>query len=151
LIFTSQITFDWRGATSTTHAACARRAAATRAYHAEQAAEKVLLALLTSENVQVQRKDQHRIDVLADLVPHENPFRDRLRALAFLTSFATMYRYPKPGGRIPPEPKWSEIDEALDRVADILKEIASSFGVDLGASDSTPAKFPGPLRNRKEA
>src|SRR5207244_7410479 len=42
------------------------------AYHAEQAAEKILLAILTSENVQVERKDHHRLDVLADLVPREN-------------------------------------------------------------------------------
>jgi len=35
----------------------------------EQAAEKILLAILTSEDIQVERKDHHRLDVLADLVP----------------------------------------------------------------------------------
>ncbi len=120
------------------------------AYHAEQAAEKILLALLTSENIHVERKDHHRLDVLADLVPTENPFRERLRALSFLTSFATTYRYPKPGGRIPPEPEWNEIDDALDRIANLLREIAVQFGVDLAASDGTPAASPSPPRNEGE-
>jgi HEPN domain-containing protein len=116
------------------------------AYHAEQAAEKVVLALLTSEDIQVQRKDHHRLDVLADLVPPENPFRERLRALSFLTAFATTYRYPKPGGRIPPEPPWREIDDALGRIAGLLAEIAVRFGVDLDASDASGARFSSPLR-----
>ena len=116
------------------------------AYHAEQAAEKTLLALLTSEHVQVERKDHHRLDVLADLVPNENPFRERLRALSFLTSIATTYRYPKPGGRIPPEPTWEDIDDALDRIGVLVREIASRFGVDLDAGDSARAMFPSPLR-----
>ncbi len=57
------------------------------AYHAQQAAEKILLALLTSENIRVERKDSHRIDVLIDLLPRENPFRQSFAGLAFLTAY----------------------------------------------------------------
>jgi HEPN domain-containing protein len=37
------------------------------AYHAQQTAEKMLLALLTSEGIRAERRDSHRIDVLRDL------------------------------------------------------------------------------------
>jgi HEPN domain-containing protein len=116
------------------------------AYHAEQALEKLLLSLLTSESIQVERKNHHRVDVLVDLLPEENPFRKRLQAFSFLTGFATTYRYPKPGGRIPPEPEWSEIDDALNGIAELLQEIAGGFGVNLTGSDGTPAKSGKPLR-----
>ncbi len=41
----------------------------------------MILAVLISENVQIERKDHHRLDVLGDLIPSENPMRDRLRAV----------------------------------------------------------------------
>ncbi len=39
------------------------------AYHAQQAAEKILLSLLTSEGIKAERRDSHRLDVLRDLLP----------------------------------------------------------------------------------
>lgn len=118
------------------------------AYHAEQAAEKISLALLVSEDIQAERRHHHRLDVLADLVPVENPFRERLRALSFLTAFATTYRYPKPGGRIPAEPRWTEIDDALGRIAGLLADTAARFGVELEEGDASGARFSGPLRDQ---
>lgn len=45
------------------------------AYHAQQAAEKILLSLLTSEDIKAERRDSHRLDVLRDLLPDANPFK----------------------------------------------------------------------------
>ena len=45
------------------------------AYHEQQAAEKILLALLTSESIKAERKDSHRLDVLRDPLPDANTFK----------------------------------------------------------------------------
>ncbi|MEN3145989.1 HEPN domain-containing protein [Neorhizobium sp. IRAMC:178] len=53
------------------------------AYHAQQAAEKILIALLTSEGIRAERKDSHRLDVLRDLLPDANTFKQRFVELTF--------------------------------------------------------------------
>lgn len=116
------------------------------AYHAQQAAEKILLALLTSENIRVERKDSHRIDVLIDLLPSENPFRQSFTGLAFLTAYATTYRYPKDAGRIPAAAGEATLRPALDRLKAILRDAAAHFGADLEISRQSPARTAQPPR-----
>lgn len=76
------------------------------AYLCEQAAEKVTKALLTSEGIHAERPISHRLDLLIDLLPDENPFKATLRPLELLTAYATAFRYPTPGGRIPRDLGW---------------------------------------------
>ncbi|MGL3606467.1 HEPN domain-containing protein [Rhizobium sp. G187] len=109
------------------------------AYHAQQAAEKMLLALLTAEGIRAERKDAHRLDVLRDLLPDANPFKLRFSALTFLTVYATSYRYPKDAGRMPARAPRDALDEALAALAAILDGLALHFGVDLNDSDRVPA------------
>lgn len=109
------------------------------AYHAQQAAEKILLALLTSEAIKVERKDSHRLDVLRDLLPDSNPFKDRLSAVTFLTVYATTYRYPKDAGRLPARAEKNELETAMATTRKILYDVATHFGVDLVESDKVPA------------
>ena len=62
------------------------------AYLAEQAVEKIMLALLISEDIQVFSKDSHRLDVLLDKLPQQNPLRATLAELTALTAYATTFR-----------------------------------------------------------
>ncbi|MES5099369.1 HEPN domain-containing protein [Agrobacterium sp. BA1120] len=109
------------------------------AYHAQQAVEKILLSLLTSEGIRAERRDSHRLDVLRDLLPDENPFKERFRSLTFLTIYATTYRYPKDAGRMPARAEKDELDFAMKAAGDILAEVAAHFGVMLADSDKVPA------------
>jgi HEPN domain-containing protein len=112
-------------------------------YLCEQAAEKVILAVLTSENKH--GGVRHHLDTMVDLVPDENPVKSLLRAIEPLAAYATTYRYPTVGGRIPSPPTSVELGEWIRKVAVALDETVSRFGVDLGAKDA-PASKPAPIR-----
>jgi hypothetical protein len=43
------------------------------AYHAQQAAEKLLLALLTSENLHAQRHESHQLGIMLEKLPPDHP------------------------------------------------------------------------------
>ena len=120
------------------------------AYHVQQAAEKILLALLTSEGVYVERKDSHRLDVLRDKLPKDNPFKDRFNGLTQLTLYATTFRYPRTAGRIPQRANKSDLEKFIEKIDRILNDAASHFEVDLGASDHVPAKNIQPPRNAND-
>ncbi|BCH58824.1 hypothetical protein RvVAR0630_14480 [Agrobacterium vitis] len=109
------------------------------AYHAQQAAEKILLALLTCEGIKAERKDSHRLDVLQDMLPSANSFKDRFSPLTFLSIYATTYRYPKDAGRLPAKAEKDELDAAIQALSNILDDAAAHFGVSLTASDRIPA------------
>lgn len=117
------------------------------AYHIQQAAEKILLALLTSESIKAERRDAHRIDVLQSLLPDANRFKRKFSPVAFLTIYATTYRYPKDAGRFPAQADKAELGTAMGAVRDILKEVSAHFGVDLTDSDKVPARSSAAPRN----
>lgn len=109
------------------------------AYHAQQAAEKILIALLTSEDIKAERRDSHRLDVLRDLLPNDNAFKGRFSSLTFLTAYATTYRYPKDAGRLPARARKDELDAARQSLKTILDDVARHFGVNLTAPENVPA------------
>lgn len=110
------------------------------AYHAQQAAEKILLALLTSEDIRAERRDSHRLDVLRDVLPDDNVFKTRFSALTFLTAYATTYRYPKDAGRLPARAQREQLNAALQSLRTMLDDVARHFGVDLEAAETVPAR-----------
>jgi HEPN domain-containing protein len=116
------------------------------AYLAQQAAEKLLLALLTSEGIERARSESHLLDVLAGKLPESNPLREDLAKIGFLSVFATTYRYPKQGGRLPVQPDWHRVDKALATLESILNRTVQHFGVDVGADDRLPASKGSPIR-----
>lgn len=69
------------------------------AYHCQQAIEKLAKALLLQRGIEA--GTEHRLDVLFDRIPEDDPWSARLRSLDKYTPFATTFRYPTPGGRIP--------------------------------------------------
>ncbi|MDC0670741.1 HEPN domain-containing protein [Nannocystis radixulma] len=113
-------------------------------YHCEQAAEKIIRAVLTSEGIP--GRISHELEDLIDPIPDDNPIKPVLRGTAYLAAYATSYRYPtQPRGRIRATPQALELQDAIDKVAAALTEVAERFGVDLDHPD-TPARRPGPIR-----
>jgi HEPN domain-containing protein len=113
------------------------------AYLCEQAAEKVIRAVLTSENKHAGIR--HQLDAMVDLVPDENPLKPALREIEELAAYATTFRYPTPAGRIPGAPSKDELKELLAKVEAVLSESALRFGVELRLQ-GTPASRPQPIR-----
>lgn len=112
-------------------------------YLCEQAAEKIIRAILTAEGKHAGIK--HRLDEMVDLVPDENPLKPALREIEELAAYATAYRYPTSSGRIPAAPVGSELDALAKNVEAALGEAAACFAVDLTRKGS-PAGKPGPIR-----
>ncbi len=112
-------------------------------YLYEQAAEKIIRAVATSEGVQALR--DHRLNELVDQIPDLNPIKPRLRAIESLAAFATAYRYLGGTGKIKPTPSPTELATYAADVAAALNEAALRFGVDL-AKPNAPAAKPGPIR-----
>jgi hypothetical protein len=88
---------------------------------------------------------KHDLDVLVDTVPDDNPVKPLLRDLEFLTAYATSYRYPTDEGRIRTVRREHRVQDAIDKVAAALTEVATGFGVDLDHPNA-PARRIGPLR-----
>ncbi len=112
-------------------------------YLCEQAAEKIIRAVLTSEKKHA--GIGHRLDAFVDLVPDENPMKSALRSLEELTAYATTWRYPTSSGRIPQLSSPGDIERFVKNVAAAPELAANGYGVDLGAK-GLPASRPGPLR-----
>lgn len=88
------------------------------AYHLQQAAEKLLKALLVHEGLQYPRgSGGHDLQVAADRLPLDHPLFAEAQALTPLTPWATAYRYPSDDPlTATPLPTVAEIEEALERV-----------------------------------
>ena len=93
------------------------------AYLCQQAAEKLIKAVLHGRRIEF--GTEHRLDVLLDKLPANDAWKARLKPLESLTPFATTYRYPTPGGRIPAAPD-SPVLEAQIALIETLLKIARS-------------------------
>jgi HEPN domain-containing protein len=71
-------------------------------YHCEQAAEKVIKAVLTSEGVHANIR--HQLHEMVKDVPDANPLKPLLTQVEHLAAYATTYRYASPTGNIKPGP-----------------------------------------------
>ena len=115
-------------------------------YLCEQAAEKVIRAIVTSEGKHAGIK--HELAEMVDLIPDENPLKPVLRRIEHLSQYATAYRYPVSSSktkRIPRPPDTAELQEAFTHTATALNTAAKALRVDLDRADS-PAGFVGPIR-----
>ena len=104
-------------------------------YPCEQAAEKVIRAVVSSEGKHAGIR--HQLDEIVDLLPDENPLKSHLRTIEYLAAYATTYRYPTAAGRIKAAP--------TKDVAEALQAAVTAFGVDLERRDS-PSENEGPIR-----
>jgi HEPN domain-containing protein len=92
------------------------------AFAIEQAAEKLLKAVLTTESI-VFSTSHHQLGRLAELLPAEHLWRADLMAFDSYTSYATATRYPRPGGGMPQVPSREVLEAGLKEVASLVGEI----------------------------
>jgi HEPN domain-containing protein len=109
----------------------------------EQAAEKIIRAVLTTEGKHAGIK--HLLNEMVDLVPDESPLKPYLRSMEHLAAYATAYRYPTAAGRIKQTPPSSDFTIDLQKVEAALLRAAAQFGVDLAKRDA-PATNARPAR-----
>jgi HEPN domain-containing protein len=112
-------------------------------YHCEQAAEKIIKAVLTSEGIHANIK--HQLDEMVRQIPDENPLKPLLRQIEHLAAYATTYRYATTSGNIKPAPDDSTLEADTAHVDAALSATAAAFGVELSKQDQ-PAKTAKPLR-----
>jgi HEPN domain-containing protein len=113
------------------------------AYLCEQAAEKVIRAVLTSEGLQAGIR--HELPDMVDKIPNENPLKPVLRALEHLAAYATAFRYPSPRGRVRSPPTAAELGADIEKIGAALSVAIAWFQVDLAKPDA-PAGKPDPVR-----
>ena len=112
-------------------------------YLLEQAAEKIIRAVLTSEGKLAGWK--HKLGEMVDQLPDENPLKVRLAEIAELEPYATTFRYATSSGRVPRELPEVEFVAFSKNVRSVLEEAAKRFGVDL-TKERPAAKLVAPIR-----
>jgi len=112
------------------------------AYLCQQAAEKLLRAVLTSEGIH--GGTGHRLGPMVQMLPDANPTKPALSALIELEAYATTYRYPT-SSRIPAKPPTDELQALLTKVRALLDDLVQRFGVDL-QDQRRPARTASPPR-----
>ena len=112
-------------------------------YLCSQAAEKVIRAVLTSEDKH--GGIGHNLDIMVDMIPDENPIKPLLREIESLGNYATTFRYPTVSGRVKSSPKGEEFARMAAHVEKALNEAIARFDVDL-ASDGQPAGHANSIR-----
>ena len=113
------------------------------AYLCEQAAEKLIRAVLTSEGIQ--GGIRHELPDMVAKIPDANPVKILLRDIEHLDAYATAYRYPSPRGRVKTPPTPAELDLDIAKIDAALIEISGRFAIDLTKLDG-PAGKPAPIR-----
>jgi HEPN domain-containing protein len=112
-------------------------------YLCEQAAEKLMRAVLTAEGKHAGVK--HQLDAMVDLIADENPLKPALRQVEDLAAYATSYRYPTSVGRIQQAPPPATLTASMAKVETAINQAAALFGVDLTKLGS-PAAHARPVR-----
>lgn len=90
------------------------------AYHCQQAAEKLMKAVLLHRSIE--SGTEHRLDVLVDKLPDTDPWKPRLRPLDVYSPYATTYRYPTPGGRVSAAPDPSQVTADATVIDTLIKK-----------------------------
>jgi len=99
--------------------ALARIANRNAAYLRQQAAEKPVKAVLQDRGIDF--GTEHRLDVLVEKLAGNDHWKSRSQPLESLTPFATTYRFPTPGSRIPAAPDLSVLEAQIILIDGLLK------------------------------
>lgn len=94
------------------------------AFHIEQAAEKLLKAVLDAEGIVSPNSINHQLGQLAGLLPDGHIWRADLMAFDEYTPYGTSTRYPRPGGRMPDVPSAVDLQAATETIASLVSEIS---------------------------
>jgi len=88
------------------------------AYHIQQAVEKVTKALLLARGIEA--GIDHRLEELFKRFAGDDAWPDRLRPFAGYSAYATAFRYPTPGGRIPADPPPDALRRDISSLRDLI-------------------------------
>lgn len=94
----------------------------TGAYHLQQAAEKMLKAVLISERISYPAISHSLSDLLGHLRT-DHPLREDFRELVFLGSYATSFRYPTAAGRVKGVNARDDLGGALEAMERMMPEV----------------------------
>ena len=95
---------------------------ANAAFSVQQAAEKIIKAVLTQQGIGFPATT-HQLDLLVGLLPGDHLWRADLLDWVGLTSAATVYRYPTANDDIPRDPDRATIARHLAAIRAVLPEI----------------------------
>jgi HEPN domain-containing protein len=91
-------------------------------YLLEQAAEKIIRAILSSEDIA--GNIRHQLADFVDLIPDANPLKTKLRDIEELAIYATTYRYATSKGKVPKSPPAEEFDRLAKKVEELLAGVS---------------------------
>jgi hypothetical protein len=95
------------------------------AFHLQQVSEKLVKAVRLSRGLRVTA--DHDLEALVDELPHDDPWRAKLRALEPLSTYATTYRYPSPTGKRKGGPGNDEVLVWIKAIAGLNMEARTSL------------------------
>ncbi|MDQ2101388.1 HEPN domain-containing protein [Azospirillum isscasi] len=90
-------------------------------YHCQQAAEKLVKAVLVSLNIDFSKT--HDIDSLIMRIPAGEPARGPLCVLGKFTAYATLYRYPGEASDVSDDPTLEEAASWLSEIQAVRMEV----------------------------
>jgi HEPN domain-containing protein len=88
------------------------------AYHVQQAIEKITKALLLARGIEA--GIEHRLEELFKRFSAADEWPARLHSFAGYSVYATAFRYPTPGGRIPADPPADALRHDISSLRDLI-------------------------------
>lgn len=105
----------------------------TAAYHCQQAAEKLMKAVLLHSQLDIPKT--HSLSVLVAKTPSEHPLVPALKALVILQPYATIFRYPIDYPQPPPSEQ--ELRDWVQKIETVCQEFAQI----LSPAEALPTAF----------
>jgi HEPN domain-containing protein len=88
--------------------------------YVQQVVERVARALLTHAGVAF--GTSHNLGQMAEALPLEHPFRERIRAFDAFSSAVTAFRYPTSTGRLQQPPQTGELRRAMEEAEQLVRD-----------------------------
>ncbi len=95
------------------------------AYHVQQGVEKMIKAILL--HLGQEAGVEHRLDLLYARLPADQTWRAQLAEFVDYTPYATTFRYPTPGGRIPAAPSDEVVVRDVERLRPLLAQMRAAL------------------------
>jgi len=88
--------------------------------YVQQVVERVARALLTHAGIAF--GTSHNLAQMAEALPLEHPFRERIRAFDAFSSAVTAFRYPTSTGRLQQPPQTGELRKAIEEAKQLVRD-----------------------------
>ena len=95
------------------------------AFHCQQAIERLVKAILLQRGIEA--GVEHHLDVLIGKLADADPWKARVKPFEFYSPFATAWRYPSPGGRLPVVPAPSAVSSDARQIELLIQDARSDL------------------------